>query len=53
MFEQGTGSGANDLGDAEAGYVHSVAPDPRRLDPLDNPVRPHVLDGFFIVLTYI
>jgi hypothetical protein len=53
MFEHGTGSGASDLGDAEAGYVHSVAPDPRRLDPLDNPVRHYLLDGFSIVLTHI
>ena len=29
----------NNSSDAEPGYVHSVAPDPRRLDPLDNPVR--------------
>ena len=30
----------SDSSDAEPGYVHSVAPDPRRLEPLDNPVRP-------------
>ncbi|KIM38988.1 hypothetical protein M413DRAFT_29569 [Hebeloma cylindrosporum] len=27
----------SELDDAEPGYIHSVAPDPRRLDPLDNP----------------
>jgi hypothetical protein len=33
-----TSGDPNDLCDTEPGYVHSVAPDPRRLDPLDNPV---------------
>ena len=35
--------------DDEPGYVHSVAPDPRRLDPLDNPVRA-LLDSSYIYL---
>lgn len=30
--------------DDEPAYVQSVAPDPRRLDPLDNPVSWHILD---------
>ena len=38
MLESGTDGDPNDLCDHEPGYVHSVAPDPRRLDPLDNPV---------------
>jgi hypothetical protein len=38
--------------DDEPGYVHTVAPDPRRLEPLDNPVRLHVLDASSIILTY-
>ncbi|KIM38998.1 hypothetical protein M413DRAFT_29576 [Hebeloma cylindrosporum] len=31
------GTDCTELDDAEPGYIHSVAPEPRRLDPLDNP----------------
>ena len=30
--------------DTEAGYVHSAAPDPRRLDPIDNPASCHLIN---------
>ena len=33
--------------DDEPGYVHSVAPDPRRIETLDNPVRA-LLDSSYI-----
>jgi hypothetical protein len=48
-----TGNDPSDPSDDEPGYVHSVAPDPRRLEPLDNPVSGDSLDAFSIVLTYI
>jgi len=38
MDEHITGKATSDPSDAEPGYVHSVAPDPRRLNPLLNPV---------------
>ncbi|KAF8968947.1 kinase-like domain-containing protein [Flammula alnicola] len=37
MLEHGTDVDRSEPSDTEAGYVHSAAPDPRRLDPLDNP----------------
>ena len=43
MTKQGPGSALNDTG---PGYVHSVAPDPWRLEPLDDTVRPHSLNEF-------
>jgi len=39
---------SSDLSDAEPGYVHSEALDPRRLDSLDNPVSCYLLDAFSI-----
>ncbi|KAF8069251.1 hypothetical protein FPV67DRAFT_1669268 [Lyophyllum atratum] len=37
MLEQVTEVDRSASSDTEAGYIHSVAPDPRRPDPLDNP----------------
>ncbi|KIM38985.1 hypothetical protein M413DRAFT_419347 [Hebeloma cylindrosporum] len=37
MSERRIGCDPSDVCDAEPGYVHSVAPDARRLEPLDNP----------------
>ena len=31
-------AGSSELQDTEPAYVHSMAPDPRRLEPLDDPV---------------
>jgi hypothetical protein len=39
--------------DTEAGYIHSVAPDPRRLDIVDNPVCYRLLYESAMVLTHI
>ena len=40
----------HDLNDAE---VHSAAPDPQGVDPVDNPVSCHFIDGISIVSTHI
>lgn len=47
MPEHDTDLDRSEPSDTEAGYVHSVA-DPRRLDPLENPVscHLHLLDTF-------
>jgi hypothetical protein len=53
MLEHDTDVDRSESSDTEPGYVHSVAPDPRRLDPLDNPVSSGLLDTFSITFTHI
>jgi hypothetical protein len=50
MTEQGPGSALNDT---EPGYVHSVAPDPRRLEPLNNTVRHTIHSMNSIILRHV
>ena len=38
MPRSSIGNNSSEQVDDEPGYVHTVAPDPRRLEPLDNPV---------------
>ncbi|KAF9483162.1 hypothetical protein BDN70DRAFT_852222 [Pholiota conissans] len=37
MFDNKAEADRDELADTQPAYIHSVAPDPRRLDPLDNP----------------
>jgi hypothetical protein len=53
MLEQGTDVDRSEPSDTEPEAGYSAAPDPRRLEPLDNPISCHLLDAVSIVLTHI